>query len=387
MKIRAVFLVNIFLLAAIVSAAPQWLNYCTSDSARDILSGSTRNVELSSTKPDGLQLPELKCDSPRFAKWSHKMADEKPRQIILDRQKKYGKYDIMYFDSNGDGAITADEQYTGKPRDEYNVYYYGIPAYFETTDGQVTYHLNFYFYSYRSDYERLYIQNGCWYESHINIDGTPTKCMLIDSNLNGSFNDISENFDSDRVIIGDGDDKFETRVGKYLEYKNKLYELNVAKDGAYIELAFADNVNYGQLEIPTHVSTFVCGGTYGMFRRDNITDGKVSLPVGQYKVRSWNTSAKDSAGKDWLMGATWYSNDNVFEVKDYDVARIDAGKTVFSTLNVSFNNGAFNFNHQLAGNNGESVTLTKSGNRPDAPKIRIYNRDRTYDRTFSLEYG
>ena len=387
MKIRLVLVIILLTFSTAVFSSPQWLRYSNSDNARDIVGGNTNNVELAKEKPEGLVLPKLNSDDVRFAIWNHEMAGKKARQIILDRQKKYGKYDIMYFDSDGDGSISDSEKYQGKRSDEYRVNFYGIPVLFETEDGMVTYHLNFYYYSYRADYERLYVQNGCWYEGMVDFGGVKSKCVLVDYNLNGSFNDISDSFNSDRIIIGDSIIKYETQVGKYLEYDNKLYNLQIAKDGAFIEMTSAGDVAYSQLEIPVQVDSIVCCGINGLFKRENITNGKISLPVGRYKVKSWHTNAKDDSGTKWEMGATWYSNDNEFDIQENASAKLDIGKAVYSTLSVSQNNGTFYFNHQLSGNNGESVSMTKSGRQPDAPKIRIYNRDRTYDQTFSLEYG
>ncbi len=387
MKIKALFLLVIFSITATVFSAPQWLRYCSSDTAREIIGGNTKNIELSKEKPSEMTVPKLNTDDVRYAVWKHEMAGKKSRQIILDRQKKYGKYDLMYFDSNGDGSISENEKYQGERRDEYRVNFNGIPVLFDTDDGIVTYHINFYYYSYRADYERLYAQIGCWYEGTVDIAGVKTKITLVDYNLNGTFNDISETFDSDRIIIGDVITKHETFVGNYIEYENKLYNLQVSKDGAFVELTSADDVAYSKLEVPVNVDSIVCCGQNGLFKRDNIKDGQISLPVGKYRVRSWQKTAKDDSGKNWEMGATWYSNSNEFEISRGAVAKSNVGENVFSNLSVSYGNGSYYFRHQLSGNNGESVSLTKSGSRPDAPKVRIYNRDRTYDQTFSLEYG
>ena len=386
-KIRAVFLFLIIIaFSAISYSSPQWLRYCAQENATSILGGSSRNVNISKDKPDGLVLPELNSFDVRYAKWGHQMGAKKDRQIILDRQKKYGKYDIMYFDSNADGKLSESEKYLGKRSDQYRVTFSGIPVYFETEEGTITYHLNFYYYSYSDSTERLYSQNGCWYEGIVDFSGEKVKCILMDYNLNGSFNDTSDSFDCDRIFIGEDSDKYETYAGKFLEYKGILYYLDIARDGAYINIEPANDIAYSDLEIPDSVTTFVCGGSNGLFRRDNISDGKVSLPVGHYKVRSWQTKAKDAIGRQWEMGASWL-NSSSFDIAEGNVVKLDVGREVYSSLSVSHNNGTYNFNHRLTGTNGETVNLTRGGSRPEAPKVRIYNRDRTYDQTFSLEYG
>jgi len=47
----------------------------------------------------------------------------------------------------------------------------------------------------------------------------------------------------------------------------------------------------------------------------------------------------------------------------------------------------YSFSQNLLGQLGERIELTRNGAQPPAPKLHVKNKDGTYDRTFSFEYG
>jgi hypothetical protein len=67
--------------------------------------------------------------------------------------------------------------------------------------------------------------------------------------------------------------------------------------------------------------------------------------------------------------------------------RLSIGEPVYSTVAYNQSGGAYVFGQRLQGKDGEQITLQRNGARPQPPKLRIRNRDGTYDRGMSFEYG
>ena len=212
------------------------------------------------------------------------------RWVVFDRNHKYGLYDILYIDSDGDGHLDDEQKIEGRQTDQYEVEFGGVPVYFDGDDGPITYHLNMRFYSYNERSTYVYAYSGCWYEGQVVIGGQPKRCILVDYNCNGAFDDKSDNFNCDRILLGPDENRQTGWVGNFLEIDKSLYRLSIAKDGAFLELEAAPDVAYGTVTMPETITSFSAGGINGMFQR-TVENGKVTLPEGQYRVYSWEIAA------------------------------------------------------------------------------------------------
>ena len=387
MKHRHIVLAAGFLLfSALAAAELQWLQYRTAERAREIVGGSSQFMRPEKKALGSEKLPDLNQSDPLCFKWKTAMDKAGFRWVALDRQHKYGLCDVLYIDSDGDGRLDDEQKVTGRQNGQNEVEFFQVPVVFEGEDGPVTYHLNIQFYSYDERSTYLYAYTGCWYEGQVTIGGKPTRCVLVDYNCNGTFNDTSEDFNSDRVLTGPEQQTHEGYVGKYLELGDQLYRLNIAKDGAFVELTDASDVPYGEVTMPASITSLTAGGVNGMFER-TVKDGKVKFPEGTYRISSWEIARKDTDGTEWQMSGSRFSEKKTFKVANDSPATLDIGEPVFSNLEVENRNNAYSFNQSFRGKSGEYISMTKAGRQIEAPKIHICNQDGQYDRTFALEYG
>jgi hypothetical protein len=386
MRIHRVFLIGLVVCSSALLASSQWLQYRASENAREIVGGSSKFHRPERETP-ALSLPVLSSETPLFVKWTTPMDPAGFRWIVFDKKNKYGLCDILYFDTNGNGRLDDDAPITGKQTNQYEVLFGKVPVLFQTPDGVVTYHLNVRFYSYNKESTYIYAYAGGWYEGQIEIAGQKQRCILLDYNVNGTFNDKSEDFDADRIVIGPDENKLEAYVGTYLEYKDAVYRPEIARDGAFIDVTPAPDVAYGTVRLPAGITAFSAAGLNGMYSRQ-VADGQVRLPEGQYRVYSWTMTRKDAKGIEWRMEASYPSEEGIFSVvKDTPLEMTRIGEPVFSHLSLYEDDESFSFNQQLQGQLGERISLYRSNRQAPAPKIHIRNKTGEYDRTFSLEYG
>jgi hypothetical protein len=371
---------------ALLWADVQWLSYHTSDRAQDIIGGSSQFNRLEETSPTDVKLPELSTEDPKFIKWKTTMDPKGFRWVVFDKKHQHGSYDILYIDSDGDGQLDDEQPYEGRLEDQYRVEFGSVPVYFEGDDGPITYHLNLRFYSYNEQSTYVYAYTGCWYEGQVNIGGKTQRCVLVDYNCNGAFDDKSDNFSCDRVLIGPEENYRTGWVGNFLEVDKSLYRLSIAKDGAFLELTDASDVAYGTVTMPESITSFSAGGLNGMFER-TVENGKVTLPLGQYRIYSWEIARKDDKNVAWVLSGSGFPQGQNFTVAEDAAATVDIGEPVYSQLQASDRNGMHYFNQGLVGKSGERISLTRDGRQPQAPRIHVRNKTGEYDRTFALEYG
>jgi len=382
----AFFILCLLVLQDVLLSAPCWLQYKTSRYAQEEFGSWGMNYHRFSDKPNDVKFPKFDGYAQHFAKWQHSMENGQFRWVAFDQSKKNGLCDILYIDSNGDGNLDDEKPYQGIPDDRYRMYFGPVPVYFQGEDGPITYHLTFMYYSSGRDSIYWSAITGCWYEGDIVIDGKKNRIALCDHNSNGTFSDKSEHFDSDRVYLKSGNQWKEYYVGNYVEIEDKLYNLSVAKDGAFFELRSAEGVVYGTVKMADNINTFSAGGVNGFYERKP-KDGLVKLPEGTYEIYRWQIERKDGKGKNWTLAGSGFDKFS-FTVSKDTVADLDIGEPVFSRITHSQSkDNTHNLNQELRGKLNERISLTVAGNRPEAPSVLIRSRTGEYDRTFKLEYG
>ncbi len=307
--------------------------------------------------------------------------------ISLDRTQKQGQWDRLFIDSNGNGHLNDETAITAYRTDRYSAYFGPVKVVFEGEDGPLTYHLNFRFYNYNERNRRLSVYSGGWYEGTITIAGAKKHCVLIDQNANGTFDDKSlEAHKCDRIRIGKKGDRDTRYVGNFIEVDGVLYQPEIARDGAYIKLTKAEDVKFGNIRMPESIIEFSAGGENGLFTLKP-EKGTGSLPVGRYRINYWAIERKDEKGKKWKLRSSLFSQKGDFEITADKEAELSIGEPIISTLQARKSGSGYSFSQNLQGQLGERIALTSNGARPPAPKLHIKNKDGTYDRTFSFEYG
>ena len=304
----------------------QWLEYHTSNEGRGY-----SQVKLTTNPPPNVALPALNPlnGTPYFAEWKTPMDPAGKRWICLDRTRKSGPYNRLFIDSNGNGRLDDETPVMARVDSNFG-YFPANPLIFKGEDGPITYHLAFRFYQYGNGQAQLLAQSAGWYEGTVNFDGVKKHLRLLDNNVNGTFNDIgSDPYRSDSVEV-DGDKAGERYLGRLLEVDGKYFTFEADRDGAFVTVQKAD-VTLGSVRMPTNITSFAAFGPNGYFVRQS-AKGEFTLPVGQYRVVSWEIQRKDDKGANWELSAYNFPDTNHFEVTASQPVTLDIGEPVKAVL-------------------------------------------------------
>ncbi len=379
--------IGLFAVTLAAAQDEQWLQYHSSrDSWQVVGDLATSNPTVTAEKPADVELPDFTCDEPLFARWPSPMAAGAGLWLAFDRKSEHGPHDLLYIDLNGDGSLADESALKAYSRDERNAKFEPVKILFAGEDGPVTYHLNVNLYIY-GDRRYLNLWAAGWYEGTITLDGQRKHCTLIDYNANGTFDDKSlKPGDCDRIRIGEKDSPDTRFVGKYIEVDGALHELEVARDGAYIKLAKAQDVGFGHIRLPKAITEFAVGGENGLFVRKP-EQGAVTLPAGLYQIDHWIIERQDDNGAPWGLKGSGFSEKGIFHVTEGSKTELSIGEPIISTLQATAEESGYNFRQSFQGQLAEDIELTREGVQPPPPKLNIKSQDGTYDRTFSFEYG
>ena len=110
-----------------------------------------------------------------------------------------------------------------------------------------------------------------------------------------------------------------------LEVDGQFYQIEVARDGAFIKLQKAENVVLGQVRVPETISEFVAFGENGHFVRKP-AKGEFTLPVGKYRIQEWKIDRKDDKGAAWELSAYNFNDSARFEVAADKPVSLEVGE-------------------------------------------------------------
>jgi hypothetical protein len=384
----ALFAASLLLPALAGAQTEQWLQYRSAREADDIAGAlGAVTLDLTDAKPPGVVLPRSVGENVVFARWSTPMAKSGSLCVAVDLPSESAAQTTLFIDSDGDRRLDDESAETAYRIDQYNAYFGPVKVTFQAEDGPVTYHLNVRFYGADSSRKRLYVSAGGWYEGDVTVDGVKKRCVLVDYNANGTFNDTSPDPEQcDRIRIGEMDVPNMLLVGKYLDLDGTLYEPEISRDGAFVKFARAEGAKYGAVRLAETVSGFSAGGENGQFTL-RPRDGVARLPIGKYRVTEWTVERKDDSGAQWRLQGAGVSGVNAFEVSETEEAALEIGEPIVAVVQATEREGTHSFSQSLKGRHGERITLTRNGAQPQAPRLNIKNKDGTYDRTFSFSYG
>jgi hypothetical protein len=208
--------------------------------------------------------------------------------------------------------------------------------------------------------------------------------MLIDYNANGTFNDKSiDHESSDRIQVRvDQKAQWDTRlVGNYLQLGRELFELEVARDGAYLKLAKADDVSFGDIRVPESITELSAGGDNGLFFV--VPDKQVGrLPVGRYRIQYWAREQKDEKGNLWKLESQSWSEDE-FEVSQTNETPLRIGELFARVSRVRQVDANYHFYFDRCGAMDEQLRLL-CNNQQVRGEVRIRDKAGTFDRNFQI---
>lgn len=363
------------------SQSEQWLEYHTANEG----SGYSQ-VKLITNPPPNVALPALNQlnGKPYFAEWKTPMDPAGKRWICLDRTRKSGPYNRLFIDSNGNGRLDDETPVTARVDSNFG-YFPATPLTFKGEDGPITYHLSFQFYQYGDNQAQLLARSAGWYEGTVKFDGVKKHLRLMDNNVNGAFNDIADTpYRSDSVEV-DSDRNGTRYLGRLLEVDGKYFTFKADRDGAFVRVQKAD-VTLGSVQMPTDITSLAAFGTNGYFLRQS-AKGEFTLPVGQYRVVSWQIQRKDDKGANWQLSASDFPDTHHFEVVASQAVTLDIGEPVKAVLTSQPRGTQTAFDLKFIGKQGESISFTRDNQRPRGPKLTLAAADGSQCYTNTFEFG
>ncbi len=366
----------------------QWLDYHVSRDGRGF-----RYLTLTTNPPPNLKLPALNA-RPYFAHWVTPL-DPVGRWMCLDRSKKSGLYDRVYFDTTGNGRLDDKTPTATAHSDQYNAFFEPTRVVFKGEDGPITYHLVFRFAQYDGGEPNLYASSGGYYAGKVDIGGKKRQIELIDENVNGAFNDRGADVGESDCVTVEGDKVPQRYLGKLLEVDGQFYQIEVARDGAFIKLQKAENIALGQVRVPGTISEFIAFGENGYFVR-NPAKGEFTLPAGKYRIQDWKINRKDEKGAAWELSAYNFNDSARFEVASDKPVTLQVGEPMLLSMEVQepvAPPGArdtarqLTFNLRFQGHYGEMLNIMKGNERPRGPRLTLTSLDGAYRYTNNFEFG
>ena len=362
------------------------LQYYSAFEAHNLIYDMGRqSTPLSPQRPPGVELPNFRNDRPLFGRWITPRVKEGHLWIALDRSLKDGPYDRMFIDTNGDGSIKDETVVTAYQADRTSAKLGPVKINFPGGAEPFIYHLNFETIS-RGGGDELRIYSGSWCEGTLKFGEENIHCVLIDRNMNGTFNDKSiDSQQCDWIRIG----KNTSFVGNYLQVKGEYYEPEVAPDGTHIKLTKADDLTFGDVGLPETLTELVAGGENGLFTIKP-EKGGAKLPVGKYRILRWIIIQKDDQGIPWELEGAIHSERGDFTVSEHRAANLRIGAQIVPDLKISKDGASYYlFELGLLYRLAWSIKLTRDDvePRPPVPRLRIKNEDGSYNQTFIFRYG
>ncbi len=201
--------------------------------------------------------------------------------------------------------------------------------------------------------------------------------------------------DCDCVTV-EGDKVGQRYLGKLLEVDGQFYQIEVARDGAFLKLQKAENVELGQVRVPETITEFVAFGENGHFVRKP-AKGEFTLPVGKYRIQDWKIDRKDDKGAAWELIGLWFQMIPArFEVAAAKPASLEIGEPMRAVMEVqepTTRPGArettkqLSFSLRFKGRYGETLQIMKGNQRPHGPRLTLASLDGTYRYTNTFEFG
>jgi len=295
---------------------------------------------------------------------------------------------LLFIDRDCDGSLADEEPITSTQHDRNWTMFGFVPIVFPTENGPVTYHLDVQVYRFGGDDNlRFYFRAGGWYEGLIRIEEKEYKCILVDYNSNGTFNDSGEIFHhSDRITIGTKEGFESYWLGKYIQIDGTLFTAAAEMDGAFVTVERAENVPLGRVAVPADVCRLSLAGKEGHIRLDLPSD-QPSVPAGNWCLEEWWMSRLGDDGRKWTLKGRNTPRSADVVIRENQSNSIDLGEPVTASLEVTAKKGAYDFDQKLRGRLGEKIYLDVNGKRAPAPRLLITSADGTYKEELTFKYG
>jgi len=400
-------IVTVLLSANVCGQEAQWLQYRWAREPHTQLPIVGRlRIEPTSEAPKNVDLPTLSAKEPLFARWETPMAPAGHVWLAMDRSSEDTSYDRLFIDTDADGSL-ADEQpieaFRARVRESLSGrILYGdfgpVQILFPGEDGPVASHVVLSLYA-RPGYRRLYVVSAGWYEGIVTLGGRKVHCTLIDTSVNGRFNDTAAAraaCDAIRLVAEGKNRMGPSRdfdpamhfVGRHVEYDGRLYRLTITPDGSQVTFAPAGDVPMGAVRVADDMARLSVFGPEGSFLREP-AGGVATVPAGTYGVHQWERQRKDPDDNvGWSLVEAGATKEEPFVVEANKTLDLGIGRDVAGRLEVtSRSQSTYSIGMKLMTGKGDYIRLLRAGQRAPRPKVHITNADGTCKQTYNLEYG
>ncbi|MHC4535612.1 MAG: carboxypeptidase regulatory-like domain-containing protein [Planctomycetota bacterium] len=369
------------------------LKYRWSDRGWRLLEGKDfQRINMTTHKPNGIRLGNLKNDNVLFGQWHSPVVKGGYRWIALDHTYKYGQYDRLIMDTNGDGhlgdeIVTMAKSSSQPSTENYFISFGPVEVLMNQDNEPRICHLSLGFYY--NDKELCTGTIG-WYEGYVTVSGAKKRCLLVDKNSDGTFDTKSPNMsESDLIAFGEEDQRIVRTVGEYVELDGNMYCLGINRglDSMKVSLIPAKEVLFGTIRLSKSITKFTAVGQNGLFTV-HPNEGLAKLPVGTYCIDNWITEQKDEQGNKWTLKGHSFGDSGIFQVSEGRQTALSVGEPIFTSLEqANQEDDVFNFiNPKLYGQLSEEINL--NCNEDDLRLLlHIKSKDHSYNRTFTFEYG
>ncbi len=358
----------------------QWLSYRSqSDPAQAGI--TTRTAALDAVKSaEETPKPPAGAGEVVFFKWAAPAAkDGVVWMAVGDGGAK------LYVDGNCDGKLSDDTAINRQNNAQGGGGFPLVRILFPGEDGPVAYHVNINYYG-GSGFTKLVVAPAGWYQGDVEIDGQKMRCVLLDYNANGTFNDVSDNpQECDRIGVSPTGGPVRP-LGKYVQAEGALYLANAASDGAWVDFEKAGEMPLGAVKVKDGMTSISFNGQLGYVTYAP-EDGMVMMPAGKWRVDAWAMERRDKSNLKWIMNATSPRKPEAFELNEGGEVAVDSGEPVIATVTAGSGGGTYVFQESLKGRSGESISLALESGTLPPPRLRIKNADGTYDELMTFKYG
>lgn len=254
---------------------------------------ASKYVQLTNAAPAGVAMPELKARTV-FGFWPVAGDTNGGRWFCITATKPKA---TLYFDANGDNRLADEKPVVAVRASWSSIDFDPMPVVLHYGTTQRTYHVAVQMWN----VQFARVQSASVYKGVVTFGTAKQNLELWDYNVNGRFSDLYESGKgADVVVIGSGEARKQVRLGKYIEYRNQLYRVEVAADGSTVAIEPATDVKWGELALAPGVTELELVGANGEFTRRN-PGASIRLPEGTYDLDSWAVQKRDSKGVVWVL--------------------------------------------------------------------------------------